>query len=179
MDKTLVTVAACHAQYEAELIQGLLETAGIESYLEDQEIIHRDWFYSLALGGVKVRVLSDAYDDAVSLLDAARVEAKQEELTQQGKTCPHCGSDQIERRRQVRKYYFEFVVGTCLGLYFLSAFVNWYSDTLDVSWLALYLSTVVTMVPVLLYFLPFRRWECLDCRYIWKNPGATHPDLHP
>ncbi|MGA8013680.1 MAG: hypothetical protein WB949_14705 [Candidatus Acidiferrales bacterium] len=53
---------------EALLAKSILDSAGIESFLGDQNIIRMDWFLSNALGGVKLRVREDDVDVATALL---------------------------------------------------------------------------------------------------------------
>ncbi len=53
---------------EALLAKSILDSAGIESFLGDQNIIRMDWFLSNALGGVKLRVREEDVDVATALL---------------------------------------------------------------------------------------------------------------
>jgi hypothetical protein len=59
---------------EALLAKSILESAGIESFLGDQNIIRMDWFLSNALGGVKLRVREEDVEVATSLLDRSRAD---------------------------------------------------------------------------------------------------------
>jgi hypothetical protein len=54
---------------EALLAKSILDSAGIESFLGDQNIIRMDWFLSNALGGVKLRVREEDVEAATALLD--------------------------------------------------------------------------------------------------------------
>ena len=53
---------------EALLAKSILDSAGIESFLGDQNIIRMDWFLSNALGGVKLRVREEDVDVATAML---------------------------------------------------------------------------------------------------------------
>lgn len=53
---------------EALLAKSLLDSAGIESFLGDQNIIRMDWFLANALGGVKLRVREEDAEEAAALL---------------------------------------------------------------------------------------------------------------
>jgi hypothetical protein len=53
---------------EALLARSILESAGIECFLGDQNIIRMDWFLSNALGGVKLRVREEDVAEADALL---------------------------------------------------------------------------------------------------------------
>jgi len=57
---------------EALLAKSILDSAGIESFLGDQNIIRMDWFLSNALGGVKLRVREEDAEEAAALLDKAK-----------------------------------------------------------------------------------------------------------
>jgi Putative prokaryotic signal transducing protein len=57
---------------EALLAKSILESAGIESFLGDQNIVRMDWFLSNALGGVKLRVREEDAEDAAALLNKAK-----------------------------------------------------------------------------------------------------------
>jgi hypothetical protein len=54
---------------EALLAKSILDSAGIESFLGDQNIVRMDWFLSNALGGVKLRVREEDAEDAAAMLN--------------------------------------------------------------------------------------------------------------
>ncbi len=54
---------------EALVAKSVLDSAGIESFLGDQNIIRMDWFLSNALGGVKLRVREEDVEAATDLLN--------------------------------------------------------------------------------------------------------------
>jgi Putative prokaryotic signal transducing protein len=58
---------------EALLAKSILDSAGIESFLADQNIIRMDWFLSNALGGVKLRVREEDAEEAAALLGQSRI----------------------------------------------------------------------------------------------------------
>lgn len=60
---------------EALLAKSILDSAGIESFLGDQNIIRMDWFLSNALGGVKLRVREEDVEIAMALLNQTRADA--------------------------------------------------------------------------------------------------------
>ena len=59
---------------EALLAKSILDSAGIESFLGDQNIIRMDCFLSNALGGVKLRVREEDVEVATALLDRSRAD---------------------------------------------------------------------------------------------------------
>src|ERR1700683_3807092 len=63
---------------EALLAKSILESAGIEAFLGDQNIVRMDWFLSNALGGVKLRVREEDVEVATALLDRSREDAPED-----------------------------------------------------------------------------------------------------
>lgn len=55
---------------DAWVAQSVLDSAGLESSLFDENIIRLDWFYSYAMKEVKLLVDSEDAADALALLDA-------------------------------------------------------------------------------------------------------------
>src|SRR3981189_2206466 len=49
---------------EALLAKGCLESAGIEAYLVDDNMVRMDWFYSNLIGGIKLKVRPQDVDAA-------------------------------------------------------------------------------------------------------------------
>jgi len=64
---------------EALLAKSILDSAGVESFLGDQNIIRMDWFLSNALGGVKLRVREEDLEVALALLNPSRADASRVE----------------------------------------------------------------------------------------------------
>jgi hypothetical protein len=60
---------------EALLAKSILDSAGIESFLGDQNIVRMDWFLSNALGGVKLRVREEDAEEAAALLGQSKIAA--------------------------------------------------------------------------------------------------------
>ena len=56
-----VTVATYDKAIDAHIALGRLSAEGIEAQLFDEQMVQMDWLYSIALGGIKLRVArSDA-----------------------------------------------------------------------------------------------------------------------
>jgi len=64
---------------EAELAKGLLDSAGIESFLFDDNMVRMDWFNANALGGVKLRVDAHNVEAANQVLQEVSAEVEPEE----------------------------------------------------------------------------------------------------
>ena len=58
---------------DAFLFSSILDSAGIESYLADENLIRMDWFWSGLLGGVKLWVRQQDIDEAQNLIDQAHL----------------------------------------------------------------------------------------------------------
>ena len=85
---------------EALLAKGSLESAGIQAYLVDDNMIRMDWFYSNLLGGIKLKVRPDDADAAHEILaqpipDAIEVEGVGR---YEQPRCPKCQSLDVSFR---------------------------------------------------------------------------------
>jgi len=54
---------------EASIAKSILDSAGIESYLADDNLVRMDWFYSNLIGGIKLFVREEDAQEANNLLD--------------------------------------------------------------------------------------------------------------
>jgi hypothetical protein len=97
ISRNLVTVRRYRDLSEAIVARSLLESAGIETYLRDENLVRLDWQISNFIGGLRlqvdasneaaaVEVLSQPVPDTVSFGDQA-------EFVQP--VCPRCGSRDI------------------------------------------------------------------------------------
>jgi hypothetical protein len=68
MVKELVTVACYRDLPNAGLAKAKLEYEGISCFLADEYLIGIQWDYSYAVGGVKVRVLTEDAEQAARIL---------------------------------------------------------------------------------------------------------------
>ena len=78
---------------EALLAQGSLGSAGIKSFLADDNMVRMDWFWSNLIGGVKLMVSPEEASDAIAILDQPipeKFEASEGEYQQPH--CPQCDS---------------------------------------------------------------------------------------
>lgn len=81
--RDLVVIRSFWNLVEAELAKGVLEAAGIEAFLFDDNMVRLDWFNANALGGVKLRVDADNVEAAKRVLeesvaDAAAADTREE-----------------------------------------------------------------------------------------------------
>ncbi len=54
---------------EASIAKSILDSAGIENYLADDNLVRLDWFYSNLIGGIKLFVREEDAPEAKNLLD--------------------------------------------------------------------------------------------------------------
>ncbi len=77
--RDLVVIRSYWNLMDAELAKGVLEAAGIEAFLFDDNMVRLDWFNANALGGVKLRVDVSNVEDANRILDESVADAAQSE----------------------------------------------------------------------------------------------------
>jgi hypothetical protein len=145
MAERLVTIATFSQPTEAHIFKGRLEAEGIPCFLGDEHIIAAQPFYSVAVGGVKLRVTESDEQEAREML--ARIQGGSSEYIlddyivlappmqepTQANVCPNCGSDLIGEEQLSRA----------------ASFFSWLLSSLQ-----LFIS---------------RRYTCYDCDYCWKR----------
>ena len=85
---------------EALLAKGSLESAGIECFLADENLVRLDWFISNFIGGIKLRVHAHDAENAQQLLDEPILEGLYVQgigLYEQPR-CPKCRSLDVNFR---------------------------------------------------------------------------------
>ena len=96
----LVTIRQFRDLPEALLAKGSLESAGIECFLRDDNMVRLDWFISNFIGGIKLSVRPEDVQDARQLLDEPILEGLYVQgigLYEQPR-CPKCGSLDVNFR---------------------------------------------------------------------------------
>ena len=99
-----VTIATYIGAWEAHLARTKLESEGIFAVVLDDQIASINWFYSNAVGGVRLQVSEADAERAALILekDSGEDPATQQEspvLDSSIPTCPVCGSTSIRRER--------------------------------------------------------------------------------
>lgn len=74
----IVTLRQYLTLQKALLAKSVLDSAGIQNYLIDENTIRMDWFWSNALGGIKLQVRETDGQTAAELLDDELPEAPDE-----------------------------------------------------------------------------------------------------
>lgn len=144
--KTKWKVIARYTDFvEAQLAQSFLENQEIPCNLRDRHTISINFFYSNALGGIRLEVPTERADQATQLLQ--QVSQHQFELSEDhspggGPPCPKCESSETEYSPDHQKGW---------------ALLLWY----------------VLFIP--LPFLARDRWQCRQCRHSWHVSHHQHP----
>ena len=68
MSQRLVTIATFSFPPEAYIFKMKLESQGIQSYIEDEYVVTMMWLYSLAVGGVKLKVRESDESLAIEII---------------------------------------------------------------------------------------------------------------
>lgn len=95
--RRVVTVRLYRDLMEALLGRSLLESAGIQSWVADENLVRMDWFYSNMVGGMRLQVGENDEAAAREILEAAApqtINYGEEEVFVQP-TCPKCGSVEV------------------------------------------------------------------------------------
>lgn len=98
--RDLVLVRQFRDLPEALLAKGSLESAGIECFLADENLVRLDWFISNFIGGIKLRVKPQDVENARKLLDEPILEGLYVQgvgLYEQPR-CPKCESLDVNFR---------------------------------------------------------------------------------
>ena len=59
---------------DAQIAKSILDSAGIESFLADENLVRMDWLYSNLIGGIKLFVRYEDAEAAKKLLEASPLE---------------------------------------------------------------------------------------------------------
>jgi len=95
MPAELVTIANFRDLPGAMLAKGKLESAGIECFLGDDNMVRMDWFWSNLIGGVKLRVAETEAEEAIHLLEEEippELPADEDGDIYEQPVCPRCSS---------------------------------------------------------------------------------------
>ena len=115
MSETFQTIARYEYSSEAHIVKGRLEAEGIEVFMADSYTIDTDPLVSNAIGGVKLKVLSENVVAAKQILNSISNSA----VDQNGSllSCPKCGEQSLELFSTITnlKSFFAFVFGFLFG----------------------------------------------------------------
>lgn len=145
MSNRLVTIATFGEPTEAHILKGRLEAEGIPCYLGDEHIVSVQPFYSVAVGGVKLRVPEGREADARAIV----------EQVQEGKSEFYLDDD-IELAPPLPEHVVEVTCPSCGSTHIAEESLS---------------KTVFSISYLILGFpLPFfnRKFRCYECGYTWK-----------
>lgn len=95
-NESLVTIATYSLPHEAHVARASLEAAGIYAFIANEHTIGVQWFYSNALGGVRLMVAQRDVELALSILNTDFSEELGKEMPIDESVCPACGSTDVE-----------------------------------------------------------------------------------
>ena len=138
-----VTVRTFMNVPDALLAKSILDSAGVECYLGDENIVGIDWFLSNAVGGVKLRIRQEDVATAAELLDQSPPEAFYVDGVGEYKQprCPNCKSFDVSFEELDRPAAYASLAGA------------WFTG-------------IVPPVP-----LKRHGWNCHSCGYAWEESG--------
>jgi hypothetical protein len=93
---TLVTIATYSMPHEAHIARASLEAADIYAFIANEHTIGMQWFYSNALGGVRLMVAKSDVETALGILGTDFSEELNNEIPIEETICPICGSTDVE-----------------------------------------------------------------------------------
>ncbi|GER60312.1 hypothetical protein ULMA_24200 [Patiriisocius marinus] len=115
MNQKFTTVAVFSYSSEAKIIRGRLEADGIQTFLSDELTIDTDPLVSNAIGGIKLKVLTEDVEKAREVLDSISAYS----LTNEGEKiiCPNCESTKINYFTHIEdvKSLMAFIFGFLFG----------------------------------------------------------------
>lgn len=115
MSDTFKTIARFQYSSEAQIIKGRLEAEGIQVFLTDNLTIDTDPLVSNAIGGVKLKVLSQDAMQAQYILE--KIDKYSFDDDGKAINCPKCKGEHIQLFSTIKdvKSFFSFVLGVLLG----------------------------------------------------------------
>lgn len=154
MSNKLITVASCSEPIEGHLLRTRLEDEGIRCFVADEHTVSANWFYSNAIGGMKLQVCEADLDEARDILISALEEresddasvdwsevnpdwtfdAETETASEEQYSCPNCDSTEVFYEKFSKQWVFLSILLLGIPLPFLS-----------------------------------REWSCRSCGETWKQ----------
>ena len=94
----IVTITRCSTPIEAYILQGKLKSAGIQAFVADANTVAVNWFYSNAIGGVKVQVKEEDAVKALAIISETenKVDHPNTNTNVDASHCPKCNSQNIK-----------------------------------------------------------------------------------
>ena len=151
MSNSLVTIATFSQPFEGHIVRTRLESEGIRCFVADEHTVAANWFYSNAIGGVKLQVREADQDLARSVVEDAlsQLDETQDNAVDWSEVNPDWTYDDDDEEGQVR----------CPSCDSTEVYYEKFSRPL------VFLSILLLGIPI-----PFlsRRWNCQSCGHHWK-----------
>jgi hypothetical protein len=148
----LITVASCSEPIEGHLLRTRLEAEGIRCFVADEHTVSANWFYSNAIGGVKLQVRESDLDSARDILISTLEEREQggadfdwsainpdwtfDDEDQPGSKdqycCPQCDSTEVFYQKFSKPWVFLSILLLGIPLPFLSR--EWSCRSCGATW---------------------------------------------
>jgi hypothetical protein len=108
MHSVLRTVATYEYAHFAHLAKTKLESEGIECFIFDEYTSSMNWFYTNAIGGIKLKVRGEEYEKALTILKLNTGES--DNNNEEGKVielfCAKCSSNNIRDEKFSKKFAY-------------------------------------------------------------------------
>ncbi len=116
MHSVLKTVATFEYAHFAHLAKTKLESEEIECFIFDEQTSSIVWFYTNAIGGIKLKVRAEDFerakeilqDNANSVNEETEIVRNESDLIPENDSliCPGCGSDKIKDEKISKKFAY-------------------------------------------------------------------------
>ena len=115
MSDKFKTIARFQYATEAQIIKGRIEAEGIQVFLSDNFTIETDPLVSNAIGGIKMKVLSQDALKAQHILESISKYSLDDDVN--AINCPNCNSEKIELFSTITNFksFFAFIFGFIIG----------------------------------------------------------------
>ena len=144
-----LTVATFLHPLDAHVARGILEGAGIPSFLAHEEIVALNYFWANGFHGIKLQVTAENAEEAREVL-LGEPDDEHELGEEDGQPrCARCGS-----------YHTRYETYNIKAAYLATLLA--FFPLLDVK------AIFVLLLPIFLFLIPKRAWVCQSCGHSWK-----------
>ena len=113
----LITNSSYSFPHETHIAKAKLDSAGIPEFLADEHTIGIQWFYSNALGGVKLQVPRSFEDEARQLSESDSSAQPVKEQGQDKDLCPVCGGEETALLVRGRRINFHMMAASLVPVW--------------------------------------------------------------
>ena len=91
----MIVVARFSFPHEAHIAKANLESAGIQSFIADEHTVNTQWLYSNAIGGVRLMVSEEDFEEATEILSSDFSESLETHSAVAGEKQDLCKAEQL------------------------------------------------------------------------------------